>query len=62
MDYCYINGVPHLKREVESISWRDFIKFALLLTPRKLCKFFPNIVNPDNGRNYSQEALKNNTV
>ena len=62
MDYCYINGVPHLKREVESISWRDFIKFTLLLTPRKLYKFFPNIVNLNNGRNYSQEALKNNTV
>ena len=62
MDICFINGTPHLKTEITNISWRDYMEFALSLTPRKLYKYFPNTVNPDNGRNYSQEALKNNTV
>lgn len=62
MDTCFINGAPYSKKEVANSSWRDYIEFALLQTPRKLYKFFPNIVNPDNGRNYSQEALRNNTV
>ena len=62
MDICFINGTPHLKREIASISWRSYIEFSLLQMPRKLYKFFPNTVDPENGRNYSKEALTNNTV
>ena len=62
MDICYINGVAHLKKDVANTSWQKYIEFSLLQMPRKLYKFFPNTVDSNNGRNYSQEALTNNTV
>lgn len=51
-----------MKKDVANTSWQKYIEFSLLQMPRKLYKFFPNTVDLNNGRNYSQEALTNNTV
>jgi len=61
-DYCSINGNSYLKSEIANLSWREYISFSLYQMPNKLYKFYPNTIDPNNGRNYSQEALKNNTV
>ena len=62
LDFCFINGKPYAKNKMAKISWQDYVQFAQNLMPKKLYKYFPNVINADNQRNYSKEALRNNTV
>lgn len=62
LDVCFINGNPYSKNEIATITWLDYIQLAQRQMPKKLYKYFPNVLNINSNRNYSQEALQNNTV
>lgn len=61
LNFCLINGKPYAKNEIAKASWQEYVQFAQNQMPKKLYKYFPNVV-ADSQRNYSKEALRNNTV
>ena len=61
MDKYLINKKSYSKAEVSALSRTDFsLRFMQDEKPHKLYKYFPNTYRDE--RNYSIEALKNNTV
>ena len=60
-DY-YINGNTYSKECIASVSWPDYINFALGHMPQRLYKYYPNTIDSKTTRNFSIEALANNTV
>lgn len=56
----YINNTQYSREHVQNLNWQDYLLKAYQKKPLKLYKYFPNIEK--DGRNYSIEALKNNTV
>lgn len=62
MSEFYIRGRQYSSTEIKDLTWENFAVSNVQTMPTGLYKYFPNIINPENGRNYSQEALKNNTV
>lgn len=62
MSEFYIRGRPYSAAEIAGLKQEDFVIQTINTIPKSLYKYFPNTINPDDGRNYSQEALENNTV
>lgn len=62
MSEYVINKKQYSGEEISSISRIEFaLRFIQDERPKKLFKYFPNTINEDK-RNFSLEALKNNTV
>ena len=62
MSEFYIRGKQYTSAEIENLKQETFAVSNIQTMPLSLCKYFPNTTDPDSGRNYSQEALENNTV
>lgn len=62
MSEFYIRGTPYSSVEIEKLTQDNFTIRKIQAMPTSLYKYFPNSTDLKNGRNYSQEALKNNTV
>lgn len=62
MSEFYIRGEPYSATEIANLAQEDFAIQMISTMPQSLYKYFPNTINQKDGRNYSQEALKNNTV
>ena len=62
MALYYINGNQYSKEMVQSLSRDDFSRMVILNHPQKLYKYYPNTIDVNTHRNYSFEALENNTV
>ena len=60
MEKYYINNQVYSLEEIQSLSLQDYLALSQKNKPMKLYKYFPNLV--ENGRNYSIEALENNSV
>lgn len=62
MSEFYIRGTPYSATEIAVLKQEDFAVQTINTMPKSLYKYFTNTVNPEEGRNYSQEALEKNTV
>jgi len=62
MSEFYIRGKQYSSDEIKNLTQDDFTLQRIQTMPKSLYKYFPNTANPRTGRNYSQEALENNTV
>lgn len=62
MSEFYIQGVPYSFTEIERLAQDDFTLQRIQTMPSNLYKYFPNTIDLESGRNYSKEALENNTV
>lgn len=62
MPELYIRGKPYTLTELENLTWDEFSVSNIQTMPARLYKYFPNTIDVENERNYSQEALENNTV
>ena len=62
--YCVVNGVFMGLNEIENMGYEEFSLRSKMNMPMKLYKYFSNKAEETDGkkRNYSIEALKNNTV
>ena len=61
--YCVVNGVFMGLNEIENMGYEEFSLRSKRDMPKKLYKYFSNKAEEDGKkRNYSIEALKNNTV
>ena len=63
--YCAVNGAVMKLEEIQQMGFHEFAFRSKINMPIKLYKYFPNSLKEDkNGkkRNYSLEALENNTV
>ena len=63
--YCIINGAPFKLDTIEKMGFNDFSYKSRLSVPQKIYKYFPNkeiSQNDGSVKNYSLDALKNNTV
>lgn len=62
MSEFYIRGKQYSLEEIKKLKQDDFCLQNINNMPLRLYKYFPNIISPETGKNYSQEALINNTV
>ena len=62
MSKFYIRGKLYSATEIINLAQENFTLQTIRTMPLSLYKYFPNTINPEDGRNYSQEALENNTV
>lgn len=62
MSEFYIRGRQYSSAEIKDLTWEKFAVSNIQTLPAGLYKYFPNTIDPETGRNYSQEALENNTV
>lgn len=62
MPKFYIRGREYSLSEIEHLTQDDFTLQRIQTMPQRLYKYFPNTIDPKSGRNYSLEALENNTV
>lgn len=62
MSEFYIQGVPYSFAEIEKLAQDDFTLQRIQTMPSNLYKYFSNTIDLESGRNYSKEALENNTV
>ena len=62
MSVFYIRDVEHTKEQIAKLTWRKLFDSNIHCMRKSLFKYFSNSVDNINGRNYSQEALINNTV
>ncbi len=62
MSEFYIRGKQYTFTEIDSLKQETFTVSNIQTMPQSLYKYFPNTTDSDSGRNYSQEALENNTV
>ena len=62
MSEFYIRGKQYTFNEIESLKQETFTVSNIQTMPLSLYKYFPNTTDLLSGRNYSQEALENNTV
>ena len=62
--YCVVNGVFMGLNEIENMGYEEFSLRSKMNMPMKLYKYFSNKAEETDGkkRNYSIEALKDNTV
>ena len=62
--YCVVNGAFMELNEIENMGYEEFSLRSKMNMPMKLYKYFSNKAEETDGkkRNYSIEALKNNTV
>ena len=58
----YIRGVSYSLDEIANLTESDFAVQRIQTMPSSLYKYYPNTIDLKNGRNYSEEALENNTV
>lgn len=61
---CIVNGACMFLEDIEGLGWKEFAIRSKLNMPLKLYKYYPNTIKCEDGKlkNYSQMALKNNTV
>ncbi len=62
MSEFYIRRQQYSLEQIKELTQMGFCLKNIKNMPPKLYKYFPNIISPDTGINYSQEALINNTV
>ena len=62
MSVYYINNEEFTSAQIAKVGMDDFVLRSISKLPSKLYKYFPNTIDKDNNRNYSKEALENNTV
>lgn len=62
MSEFYIRGKQYSSTGIKNLTQDDFTIQRIQTMPKSLYKYFPNTTDPRTGRNYSQEALENNTV
>lgn len=62
MSIFYIRGRQYSANAICNLSQEDFILQTISTMPPSFYKYFPNTIDPISKRNYSQEALENNTV
>lgn len=62
MSEFYIRGRQYFSTEIKNLTQEKFVVSNIQTMPTRLYKYFPNTIDLENGRNYSQEALENNTV
>jgi len=62
MGEYYIDGNLYSEEEILELTQEKFVLRNISKMPLKFYKYFPNVVSEENGRNYSIEALENNTV
>lgn len=62
MPKFYIRGRAYSSNEIEHLTQDSFTLQKIQTMPQRLYKYFPNTIDSNNGRNYSLEALENNTV
>lgn len=62
MSEFYIRGIPYSSIEIKNLTQDDFTLQRVQAMPPSLYKYYPNTIDLESGRNYSQEALKSNTV
>lgn len=62
MSVYYINNEKFTSAQIANMGMNDFVLRSISKLPSKLYKYFPNTIDKDNNRNYSKEALENNTV
>lgn len=62
MSIYYINNEKFTSAQIANMRMDDFVLRSISKLPSKLYKYFPNTIDKDNNRNYSKEALENNTV
>ena len=62
MPEFYIRGQQYSLDQIKKLTRTDFCLQNITNMPLSLYKYFPNVISPDTGINYSQEALINNTV
>lgn len=61
MPEFYIRGEKYSLEEIQKLTQNNFCLQNIRSMPSSLYKYFPNTIS-EKGINYSQEALKNNTV
>ena len=62
MSEFYIRGRQYSSIEIKNLTGEQFAVLNIQTMPTRFYKYFPNIIDSENGRNYSQEALVNGTV
>lgn len=62
MSEFYIRGKIYSLAEIANLTNENFVSTTIKIMPQSLYKYYPNTINLNDGRNYSQEALENNTV
>lgn len=62
--YCIVNGDIVRLDKLQNMGYKEFALRSKLNMPLKLYKYYPNVIKDENGekRNFSIEALENNTV
>lgn len=60
-EYIIQNQI-YTQEQIEKLSLADWAVNRITNMPKSLFKYFPNVVDKESGRNYSIEALENNTV
>lgn len=62
MSEFYIRGKPYSADEIHALTQEDLVIPTIRTMPSSLYKYFPDTIDSESGRNYSREALENNTV
>lgn len=62
MSEFYIRGKPYSAGAIDSLTQEGLVIQTIGTMPSSLYKYFSNTIDIETGRNYSQEALENNTV
>jgi len=60
-EYIIQNQV-YTQEQIEKLSLAEWAVNRIINMPKSLVKYFPNVIDEETGRNYSLEALENNTV
>lgn len=62
--YCIVNGALMKLEEIQQMGFNEYAFRSKIIMPIKLYKYYPNTIKKIDGtdRNFSMEALKNNTV
>lgn len=60
-EYIIQNQV-YTQEQIEKLSLAEWAVNRITNMPKSLVKYFPNVIDEETGRNYSLEALENNTV
>lgn len=60
-EYIIQNQV-YTQEQIEKLSLAEWAVNRIINMPKSLVKYFPNVIDEETERNYSLEALENNTV
>lgn len=60
--YCIINGAIMSLDEIQKMGYEEFSLRSKINMPLKLYRYYPNRIDEKTGKNYSLQALRDNTV